>query len=97
VEALGYPAVGQADARRDNDYLCNDVAFVALHASANKPSSFAAGLVTLPSPALPRTPAVGFLHFPAVDSKHPDLAKYGAGVAAWARVLARTVKLAAAR
>ncbi|HXT00868.1 MAG TPA: hypothetical protein VN915_09360 [Elusimicrobiota bacterium] len=94
---LGYSAIGQARARPENNYLCNDVSFVALHASRNRPTSLAGGLVLLGSPELPRTPAVGFLHFPAVDAEHPDLAAYASGIDGWARILAGTIARAAAK
>lgn len=95
AEALGYAAAGQASARPDNTYLCNDVSFVALHASLNRPTNLAGGRLLLASPELPAPPAVGFLHFPAVDAAHPDLSSYGRGILGWSRVLAGTVERAA--
>jgi len=91
AELLGYPATGQASARPENTYLCNDISFVALHASQNRPTSFAGGRLLLASPELPERPVVGFLHFPAVDAAHPDLSAYGSGIAGWTRLLAGTI------
>ena len=91
TKALGYSAVGQKAARPDNNYLCNDISFVALHASRNRATSLAGGRILLGSPELPAPPAAGFLHFPAADSAHPDLAAYGPGIRAWGRVLAGTI------
>ena len=91
AQALGYSAQGQAGARPENTYLCNDVSFVALHASRNRPTSLAGGRLLLASPELPAPPAVGFLHFPAVDSAHPDLAAYRLGIMGWSRILAGTI------
>jgi hypothetical protein len=91
AELLGYSAQGQVGARPENAYLCNDVSFVALHASRNRPTSLAGGRLLLASPELPAPPVVGFLHFPAVDAAHPDLASYGAGIMGWSRILAGTI------
>jgi len=96
VASLGYASVGQSAARPENSYLCNDISFVALNSAKNKPTSLAGGEVLLASPELPREPVVGFLHFPAVDERHPDLASYGRGIFAWGQVLAETVGRAAA-
>jgi hypothetical protein len=93
--AFGYEAVGQPKARPDNDYLCNNVSYVALHAARRRPVSLAGGRVVLAPPEFARAPVTGFLHFPAVDLQH-DLAGYGQGVYNWGRVLARTVRLASA-
>lgn len=96
ARALGYDAVGQAGARRDNDYLCNNVSYVALHAAQHRPVTLAGGLIVLPPPELSKAPVTGFVHFPATDTKHRDLAAYGQGVYDWGRVLARTIRLASA-
>jgi hypothetical protein len=92
VELLGYSAVGQRTARPENNYLCNDISFVALHASQNRATNLAGGRITLDSPELPKPPVVGFLHFPAADAAHPDLAAYSQGIFAWGKVLARTIE-----
>ncbi|MFI5360399.1 MAG: hypothetical protein ACHQ49_00395 [Elusimicrobiota bacterium] len=94
IEALGYTAVGQPAARPENNYLCNDISYVALHASRNKSTSLAGGKVELNSPNLALAPVVGFMHFPPVDGSHPDPAAYGQGIFSWAKVVARTIKLA---
>lgn len=95
TELLGYPSIGQRAARPDNNYLCNDVSYVALHASQNRATSLAGGRVSLDSPDLPREPVVGFFHFPAADAAHPDPAAYRQGIFAWAKVLAQTIELSA--
>ena len=96
TELLGYSAVGQTAARPENNYLCNDISFVALHASQNKATSLAGNKIVLDSPGLPKEPVVGFMHFPAVDGAHPDLSAYGPGIFAWGKILARTIKLSSA-
>jgi hypothetical protein len=93
---LGYSAAGQKAARPENNYLCNDISFAALHASRNRPTSLAGGRILLGSPELPAAPAVGFLHFPAADLAHPDLAAYGQGIFAWGKILAGTIQRAGA-
>ena len=93
VRALGYSATGQLVARRDNDYLCNNIAFVVANAAANRTTRLAGGKLVLPAPGLEPAPVVGFLHFPAADSSHPDLARYDAGIFEWTKVLARTLRL----
>ena len=96
TELLGYSAVGQPAARPDNNYLCNDISFVALHASQNKATSLAGNRISLDSPGLSKEPIVGFMHFPAVDGAHPDLSAYGPGIFAWGKILAKTIKSSAA-
>jgi pyrrolidone-carboxylate peptidase len=93
AKTLGYPAVGQAKARPGNDYLCNNVSYVALRAAEHRPVSLAGGRIVLDPPEFERKPVTGFLHFPAVDSAHA-LSGYGQGVYDWGRVLARTIRLA---
>jgi hypothetical protein len=93
AESLGYSAVGQKAARPENNYLCNDISFVALHASQNKSTSLAGDKIVLDSPGLAAEPVVGFMHFPAADVAHPDLAAYGQGIFAWGKILARTIEL----
>ena len=97
AELLGYSAVGRTAARPDNDYLCNDISFVALHASRNLTTSLAGGRLLLGSPELPQPPVVGFLHFPAADIDHPDPAAYGQGIFGWGKILARTIELSSRR
>lgn len=97
IRSLGYRATGQTAARRDNDYLCNNISFVVAHAMTDKPTRLAGGKLVLPSPELSRLPVVGFLHFPAVDSLHPDLQDYGEGIFGWSKVLARTLRTTLSR
>ncbi|MBI3507665.1 MAG: hypothetical protein HY059_22755 [Proteobacteria bacterium] len=94
IAALGYLAEAQTGPRFSNDYLCNNLSFLALHAAEGRAASLADGRIKLDAPAFDARPVVGFLHFPAVDDSHPDLARYGAGIHGWARVIARTIKTA---
>ena len=96
TEQLGYSAFGQPAARPENNYLCNDISFVALHASQNKATSLAGNRIALDSPGLSKEPVVGFMHFPAADGDHPDLSAYGPGIFAWGKILAKTIKLSSA-
>jgi hypothetical protein len=97
AELLGYSAVGQKAARPENNYLCNDISYVALHASLNKSTSLAGDRIVLDSPELPVRPVVGFMHFPAADGAHPDLGAYRDGIFAWGKILAKTIELSAPR
>lgn len=95
AEALGYSVSAPRAARGGNNYLCNDISFVALHAAKNRPTRLAADRVFLPPAGLENEPVTGFLHFPTVDYSHADLSRYGDGIFEWANVVARVIALSA--
>ncbi|MCX5792847.1 MAG: hypothetical protein NTY45_11640 [Elusimicrobia bacterium] len=100
VSYLGYTVSGPAAQSPNNDYLCNNITFLALHATQYELPTKLAGnrtagyKISLPAPRLPKKPIVGFFHFPDVPSRYPDLAGYGSGIFWWVNVLATAVQTA---
>jgi pyrrolidone-carboxylate peptidase len=64
VEKLGETTVVPRAGHADNDYICNNIAFVVSVAALNTKVQLAGGLVIL-QPSLEITPKTGFLHYPS--------------------------------
>ena len=63
VQTQGYEIQVPSRARKTNDYICNNVSFVALAAAAGKTVSLAGGKLKIES-KITSHPRVGFFHFP---------------------------------
>lgn len=87
VLALGYESAGMTRPMVGNDYLCNELSFIALHASYNFPTSLAGGLIELRSPEVGDQPIVGFLHLPNAPTSTGN-------VFSWSKVIARAAQTA---
>lgn len=48
-----------------NDYICNNLSFIAVHAAGGTPIGLAGGLITA-KPVLQSMPQIGFMHLPAI-------------------------------
>ena len=98
ITKLGYTVSGPAGQSPGNDYLCNNITYLALHATQHELPTNLAGnrtdgyKISLPAPGLPQKPVVGFFHFPDVPMDHPDLSRYGDGVFGWAKVIAAAIQ-----
>jgi hypothetical protein len=94
ISRLGYSVYNHAGPTAGNDYLCNNITFLALHATQrNLPVRLAGSredgyAINLRAPGLDKKPQVGFFHYPAIS---PKLARYGNGVFGWAKVMATVI------
>jgi pyrrolidone-carboxylate peptidase len=91
ISELGYKVELPEQARKENNYICNNVSFVLAHAGQNKVTSLAGGAIVLPSPKFLFPPKVGFFHFPSTDVAHPKTMGYDTQIFKWCSVVARTI------
>lgn len=64
VQSMGYPLSAPSKARFSNDYICNNISYIALSAAQSKPLTLAGGKLKL-HPKVDSNPKIGFLHLPA--------------------------------
>ncbi|MEQ1876385.1 MAG: hypothetical protein ABL958_07050, partial [Bdellovibrionia bacterium] len=70
VEALGYKLEIHKGARPDNNYICNNLSFIAAHAASGNAIELAGGKIQLgPAGEDFVAPKIGFLHVPTVDAE----------------------------
>jgi len=71
VKALGYETHAPDAWRPGNDYICNNLSFITLHAARGTRFDLAGGLVHV-QPVLPSQPQIGFVHLPAAATLDPQ-------------------------
>ncbi len=87
IAALGFRAVTTPSARISNNYICNNISFVALHAAKGIPIQLGAGILELQM--TPESiPQIGFMHLPARATRNP------AALAAWRDIVMTMVSSA---
>ena len=69
AQELGFELKIHKEARPDNNYICNNLSLVAARAASGHALSLAGGKIVLKESKRFEAPQVGFLHFPAIDSK----------------------------
>jgi hypothetical protein len=84
VLQLGFSLLAPAQARQDNQYICNNVSFVVAHAVKGVHLNLAGGEISL-QPSIRSHPQVGFFHFPSTSLKTAD------SVFGWAQILATMI------
>lgn len=84
IAQLGFSVDAPSRARADNNYVCNNIAFVAAHAAKGVKLNLAGGKLVL-DPVITSHPQIGFLHIPANGSNS------AASVLGWSKVLATIV------
>ena len=80
LQAMNYDLSTPTGPAAHNQYVCNDVSYVALMAAGSQRISMAGGLITL-APAMKRVPKVGFFHYPLTATLDPIEAN------GWAQIL----------
>jgi hypothetical protein len=87
IEQLGFNLEIPASARIGNDYICNNVSFIAAKAASGVPIPLAGGELTL-SVHAPYAPKVGFFHYP-IGAKLT-----ASEIVAWQQILLSMVEVA---
>lgn len=63
IAALGFGSKIEAPGRESNDYLCNNISYLALHAAEGVKLRLAGGLIELQNPSF--NTKIGFFHYPS--------------------------------
>jgi pyrrolidone-carboxylate peptidase len=91
IKKLGYKVKGAQVADPLNDYLCNNISYVALNAANNQQTILAGGKIIFLADLFIKKPTVGFFHFPTVDKEHQKLEEYGSEINSWGKILGAVI------
>ncbi|MGE0174128.1 MAG: hypothetical protein AB7T49_15125 [Oligoflexales bacterium] len=84
IAALGFAAIAPPAPRPSNDYICNNISYIVVHAVKGVNVQLAGEKISLKI-TVPKIPKVGFFHYPAAAKNEKD------SVFRWARVIAKTI------
>lgn len=87
VLKMGFSILAPAQARQENQYVCNNVSFVAAHALKGIRLNLAGGQIVL-QPSISSHPQIGFFHYPAESTNTPQ------SVFSWAKIIATMIATA---
>ncbi len=84
IKELGWSLEVPTSARSNNDYICNNVSYIALQAATNRILSLAGGELVI-RPWILRPPKIGFMHLPDGAAFTPR------EIAGWGRVISAAI------
>jgi pyrrolidone-carboxylate peptidase len=86
LRGLSYQVYTEDEARPENDYICNNVSYVALAAAQGLPISLAGGRIPTVTLSLHSQPKIGFFHYPS------SAGRSASELTAWSRGILAMVK-----